>query len=119
MKPEAIRIAIAEANGFSGPFGYQWLRGEGFEGEDVWAYCATKNGILQSVPNYPVDLNAMREAIAALHFPMQLTYTTHLARVVGVDLEDATRTENDFALAHASAAQQAQAYLRAFDKWVN
>jgi hypothetical protein len=116
MSPEAQRIAIAEACGWRNvrkepPFDKPWdaplgtspratYSGEGFE----------------RVPDYLNDLNAMHEAACGYfngRSPGEgFTYIEHLCRLTGTPFG-----MSSFALAHATARQRAEAFLRTLNKW--
>jgi hypothetical protein len=93
MTTEEKQIAIAKACRFSGPFGKEWLKEYGHEGEDVWAFSGTSvEGERNPVPNYPADLNAMHAAEQTLldrgikgDWRDYDAYRNELVRVVGED----------------------------------
>lgn len=116
MTPERIRIKVAEAMGWTGPFvEREWLREYGPEGEDVWGKCVGTNPQWErdQVPNYPFDLNACAEMEMALNWDEQLSteadrYRYELTKVCG----------NDRDLIHvATALQRCEAYLRVKGLW--
>lgn len=136
MKPEAQRIAIAEAVfdalvAKDGMTLYQHPVGtEGYRGIDLsgwWIYrradgslhgtnwptqrdCRDGNiGEIAKHSNFPADLNAMHEAEKTL--PDVLVYADELDRLTG-------RTSREFEVIHATAAQRAEAFLRAKGLWV-
>lgn len=96
MKPEAQRIAIAEACGTM-----------------QWSYAlAFGRFVAASVPNYTEDLNAMHEAEKVLIRPNLYAqggwgmYLRHLSIV----------TDEQHPI-DATAAQRAEAFLRTIGKW--
>lgn len=100
MTPEAQRIAIAEACGFT---------------SDSW--CLTPNGWLfaDTVPDYLNDLNAMHEAEGVLG-PKWVSYCEQLLKIA----EPEPRTLevcHYWNLLHATSAQRAEAFLRTVGKW--
>lgn len=98
MKPEAQRIAIAEACGWRATESPNWtgLRpdGRGWNGD---------------LPDYLNDLNAMREAEAII--------IKRGARVIR-DYEDALQ-KHVANIVFATAAQRAEAFLRTLNLWTN
>ena len=112
VKPERIRIKIAERCG--------WKRGQIKEysfvnsGDEIarerWF---TPDGIpTRKLPDYPNDLNAMHEAIMALPDTVRLSFNHNLMNILHPnDAFILDRTIN------ATAAQRAEAFLRAFGDW--
>ena len=90
MKPEQQRIAIAEACGT--------MR---------WSYALPKKCVGASVPNYLNDLNAMHDAEKMLTSSQIAPYVDSLEEM----------NERWSTPAFASAAQRAEAFLRAIEKW--
>lgn len=100
MKPEAQRILIARACGW-----------ENVEVESIgappysWRLCGTKKGsFTRLVPDYPNDLNAIHEAEKVLTDVQWLEYTDKLFYMGP-------------RMAHSTAAQRAEAFLRTIGKW--
>lgn len=94
------RIAIAEATG-------KMVRSAGFTNNDI-----IKNGIVDDLPDYPNDLNAMHEVEKVL---TSIQYWTFV-EWVRVTVQD---KHVDY-VAHptsATAAQRAEAFLRTIGKW--
>jgi hypothetical protein len=115
MSPEAQRIAIAEACGFGGEFGKRWILEVGMEGEDKFAFAATRNNLDEEVPDYLNDLNAMHEAEKALTEDQYYAYCNKLsssARKISGSVNDWNR-----ATVSAAAAQRAEAFLRTLNLW--
>jgi hypothetical protein len=119
MKPEAQRIAIAEACGLL-PDTYRW--------EDKSGDCCIGNRkgergtYVYDLPNYLNDLNAMHQAEELItDWPK---YTKMLAKVIA-GVPDATRAEGTIVkvctsvMIRATAAQRAEAFLRTLGLWTN
>jgi hypothetical protein len=102
MTPESQRIAIAEVCGYrkgeSKPLWWARPSGQPFKA------CGIKD-----LPDYLNDLNAMHEAEKVLGEPLCYAYVDQLPR------HYSGRT--NFALAHATAAQRAEAFLRTLNLW--
>ena len=101
MKPEAQRIAIAEAGGF-------------FFISGVWYFPngakLSADGVAE-LPDYLKDLNAMHAAEKGLFDYQWGDYIDWLSAVLGVKAYDSME------IMHATAAQRAEAFLRAIGKW--
>ena len=103
MTPEQQRIAIAEACGWKkiGPKGFGSTMIVGASPNDpAWPFT--------DIPDYLHDLNAMHEAESVIHRVMRAQYIEYIAQQTGGDY---------FSVAHATAAQRAEAFLRAKDVW--
>lgn len=117
MTPEAQRIAIAEACGWTGiivsysgalmgfaPFNPEY-------DEQQW----------QAVPNYPEDLNAMHEAekvISEKGESLRRCYMDNLCVSANGPLSEMDGSYQEiWAMCHATAAQRAEAFLRTIGKW--
>ena len=112
MKPEAQQIAIAEACGFTET--EPWLDGRRcFERSD-----SNAGWELDSIPDYLNDLNAMHEAEMSLNPDQQKRFIEYL---IEGEAHDEYCTEmlwdSSWVAAHATAAQRAEAFLRAIGKW--
>jgi hypothetical protein len=116
MKPEEQRIAIAEACG--------WITSkngtEGFAPRDrkINILC----DIYDPLPQYHSDLNAMHAAFLSLPAGSHITFGRHLQEVCGEGLVGYMSSyPEDFAglarIAHATAAQRAEAFLRTLNLW--
>ncbi len=114
MTPEKQRIAIAEACGFSGEFSKRWILEIGMEGEDKFVFAATRNHLDEEVPDYLNDLNAMHEAEKVLKHQQWPDYWNWL--FVASTRQSGTG-KAEYKVAHASAAQRAEAFLRTIGKW--
>ena len=120
MKPEEQRIAIAEACGWTKihqpVFGIDNLHGI-FPNGNLSIYVP--------VPNYLTDLNAMHEAEKYVtHGQMDADQWEQYGRELQLVHPTAILTTNgvvdyyEFAtLAHCTAAQRAEAFLRTFNLW--
>lgn len=93
MTPEEQRIAIA------GACGNKWTLATKGPGYCMW---------VDSLPDYLSDLNAMNEAERILPSGKWDRYTQYLGAFKG------TRR---FVVAHSSAAERAEAFLRTLGKW--
>lgn len=149
MKPEAQRIAIAEAAGqklfvihkqIHDPFGYYREKGHGYT-TLVEAWRVTEEVgkkyiggrptdpdrvILEPapLPDYPTDLNAMHEAEEALFSSRPGFYerssVTALCAVLGLDEDTGMHDKRTIRqLLNATAAQRAEAFLRTIGKWTD
>jgi len=108
MKPEAQRLAIAEACG--------WKR----------MYVGRKHGSLygfkkgnhrfHSIPDYLNDLNAMHEAEKALNELSWMHYLRNLAEIVRKPKQCEIQISQ---YVHATAAQRAEAFLRTLNLWTD
>lgn len=116
MKPEEQRIAIAEACGWKGQYGKQWLREYDKEGNDVWAFSGTcPDGELSPLPDYLNDLNAMHEAERTLDINQLSQYADELDKIcVEVHICPLTHWS---AVVCATASQRAEAFLKTIGKW--
>lgn len=108
MSPEAQRIAIAKACGWTS-LGY-------FNGTDPAGYHVSHGKSPQFLPDYLTDLNAIQEAVCGTLYSQSpgvgFTYLDHLARITGTQLAMVS-----MALVHATATQRAEAFLRTLGKW--
>jgi hypothetical protein len=129
MTPEAQRIAIAEACGWSLQPG-QTARTP--KGDEVWTYDSRGNsygpytieGMLQTaamkmVPDYLNDLDAIHEAEKILTDDQCQRHVDNLELVTGATLSTngVRYGMNYFCLYHATAAQRAEAFLRTLGLW--
>ena len=111
MKPEQQRIAIAEACGWR--IAERVLSESKEEAIACWIRPNGKEWQEQILPNYTEDLNAMHEAEKVLTEDQREQYLNSLYKVCNPDsmLNDAWN------LNCATAAQRAEAFLRAIGKW--
>ena len=66
------------------------------------------NGLHHHVPNYPADLNAIREVVLSLNYKLRNRYLNVLCDLTRE--EDMDDVDADFAWCDASARQRAEAY---------
>lgn len=119
MKPEAQRIAIAEACGWvHHPIEAVGAQAQIFDGR-VWFRHPNSNTIAcpRDLPDYLSDLNAMHEAEKVLVTEKQCSYfAVRLAELVkGFNYDPFTGVSGY--IWHATAAQRAEAFLRTIGKW--
>ena len=102
MTPDAQRIAIAEACGYT----YHGEATYGGSQKNGWwlgdKYC------FHGIPDYLSDLNAMHEAEKALNAEQWMQYLDRLGIITDGRLRSYT---------HATAAQRAEAFLRTLNLW--
>ena len=111
MKPEKQRVAIVEACGW--------------KPETYWAQPIEPGDIPVTTipPNYPFDLNAMREVSDTLNDDQQWQFIQHLNNITrNTDHNDpddwfVRSTDWTWRMVNASAAQRAEAFLRTIGKW--
>jgi hypothetical protein len=111
MKPDAQRIAIAEACGFV-------CTGTDASGKPVWTRDNWTWIQAQMLPDYLNDLNAMHEAEKTTfnNSDLWISFIDYLCDATGAincSMVDALIITN-----HATAAQRAEAFLRAIGRWV-
>ena len=110
MNKEKQRIAIAEA------CGWRIVKNYGNGGLYGYPARAPSYDVAElppgSVPNYPTDLNAMREAEKTLTEQQRIKFCSELYAMAGPE-----QSVWSFDLIHAPAAQRAEAFLRAIGKW--
>lgn len=131
MSPEAQRIAIAEACGYTH---INIIRSENYDRiEDgvpvrpkvIGIMGRASNGPTKTqpwIPDYLNDLNAMHEAEARFNNSKDAdAYMRNLLRVVRnlIIREDSfiLNSWTTYALVHATAAQRARAFLETLNKW--
>jgi len=114
VTPEAQRIAIAEACGWTN-VAPRIVKNVKHQGDDVTVGIWSDNGW---IPNYLNDLNAMHEAVSIFDYDQADEFEDHLC--------DICKRSNDekenpapwrFAVVNAIAAQRAEAFLRTIGKW--
>lgn len=105
MSPEAQRIAIAGARGFYDfrTFGRRGLVARNPESGTFWG-----------IPCYPSDLNAMHEAEKVLNHEQNRKYRDELCTAVA---SAAAFGQIGFYWWNATAAQRAEAFLKATGLW--
>ena len=100
MINQQINMAIAEACGWeSETTGPSWCEYE------------TK------MPDYCNDLNAMHEAEKMLTHEQQVQFSVELWKLTTSHVPSSRAAWIDFTIAHATAAQRAEAFLRTIGKW--
>ena len=105
MTPEAQRIAIAEACGWTN-VAPRIVKNVKHQGDDITVGIWSDNGW---IPNYLNDLNAMHDAEKVLPAGQWDRYAQWLREL--------TSSNRRFLIAHATASQRAEAFLRAIGKW--
>jgi hypothetical protein len=115
MSPEAQRIAIAEACGWTEcypatktPHGFFDAYGR------KKLPCGSRKD--ERLPDYLNDLNAMHEAEDNLLGMNKAEFAVKLCRIVGRDWPNGI-AGGSFAHIHATAAQRAEAFLCTLGKW--
>ena len=103
MTPERKRIKIAEACG--------WKRHPLQMNKNFWIHFPSEKQARDDsdLPDYLNDLNAMHEAEKVLGEPLCYEYVDYLPKNY--------KGRTNFALAHATAAQRAKAFLRTLNLW--
>lgn len=112
MKPEAQRIAIAEACG--------WRPAEDHpQMGKVWtppSWCADASHYpLNDLPDYLGSLDAMHEAENILPVVQRSFYCNYL--MFGVPVHEPSGIFGHWQTVNATAAQRAEAFLRTIGKW--
>ncbi len=103
MTEQEQRIAIAEACGYTGINVQSPL----WFSEDKGRF----------VPDYPNDLNAMRDATLTLNEEQQNQFAAELMRVLIINSDQIPEPCVLFEFCNATAAQRAEAFLRTIGKW--
>ena len=110
MTPEAQRIAIAEACGWTKC--RLAIRGAGAPERGKSPYgVPPRRGYEVSLPNYTQDLNALHEAEKVLDY-------NQMNRYQNIELSRFVHTGTTW-ICSATAAQRAEAFLRTIGKWEN
>ncbi len=116
MKPEAQRIAIAEACGWKlcRDDNKTWRTPQqaGRNKELLGKEDGPWNFESAGPPDYLNDLNAMHEAEKVLKVEQHFTFQVELARVINT-----ITYPLNFALLHSTAPQRAEAFLRTLNLW--
>ena len=113
MNKEQQRIAIAEACGWTAEQdsnGY-WRAVNKKNGNAVELWLSEQNVWSVGIPDYLNDLNAMHDA------EQYLFKDVHQWRYFINNLRDATGEDPFLAVAHATAPQRAEAFLRTLELW--
>lgn len=105
MNPEKQRIAIAEACGWTHiAFNRGWIKAGDGEIQGV-------------IPDFLNDLNSMHEAEKMLTHDQQVGYSVNMVRLTTWNMPSSRAAWLDFTIAHATAAQRAEAFLETIGKW--
>lgn len=108
MSPEAQRIAIAEACG--------WTQiGRCTCGQTPRGTSPT--GWRGHLPDYLTDLNAMHKAVMTLPPDRRNAYVNHVSDITTTEENDSDPVESDFAFINATAAQRREAFLKTLNLW--
>lgn len=110
MTPEAQRIAIAKACGWTQPEQGLWKDPQGKEWQVMHGWQTYKDGT-DILPDYLTVLNAMHAAEKLLPLDQIIYYNTELRRLTD------KKHKTSFYVYHATAAKRAEAYLRTIGKW--
>ncbi len=124
MKPEQQRIAIAEACGWTDIAADYPVNPDDGDFYILWpsGVIPGKQEKRATLPDYLNDLNAMHEAEKVLTWQQTHEYAAHLIEIVGRDKPRLSECADGKPYAerwtwHATAAQRAEAFLRAIGKW--
>ena len=119
MTPEAQRIAIAKACGWTATVDddqfWRATRADGSMTSDLW--CSMSSVWNVGIPDYLNDLNAMHEAEKVLTQDQMIDYSRHVGKLVTSHLPASRAAWMDFKLINSTAAQRAEAFLRTIGKW--
>lgn len=124
MKPEAQRIAIAEACGYKMLPDYQWFYRRDVKDKHP---TGTKGGLTEIIPDYIHDLNAMHEAEKVLTEEQKLVYCSAVYAIangyqvepdayIGVYFEASYDSVPEMVC--AAAYQRAEAFLKTKGLWI-
>ena len=119
MTPEKQRIKIAEACGWKRVTDGQyesWVSPEGYEYQVMFGWQTYKDGT-DILPDYLNDLNDMHEAEKKLAHDHQVQFSIELGKLTTAHLPASRAAWMDFTIAHATAAQRAEAFLRTLNLW--
>ena len=122
MTPEAQRIAIAEACGWTGiRMSKRWEFSDDPCRPSDWSGVYPNTKGWEHLPDYLTDLNAMHEAEKALHANQRITFACFLTEPVRNEIYAVMPRDIGYTVCfpaiHATAAQRAGAFLRAIGKW--
>lgn len=108
MTPDAQRVAITEA------VGWKRVRNHWEKGEET-VFC-NDNIHHAQLPNYPEDLNAIAQAVAAQPKAVKHAYAVILGEMVS-GLSGWNDWRDTLAASEATAQQRCEALLKALGKW--
>ena len=125
MKPEEQRIAIAEAcgwkhnNGEKPNYGGTYRQAGWTSPNGVFIASTWETKTASGIPDYLNDLNACHEMETVLTREQQKVYEVVLREVVSgkSGFWYVPHACEVFAVAHATAAQRAESFLRTIGKW--
>jgi len=119
MSPEKQRTVIAEACG--------WIKchecDDGGGCAFWWKHDEDRTGrATHFLPDYLLDLNALQEVEKGLDFDQQEDFINELSAIMGNDDGDSDSYlqwfhQEAFAVAHATASQRAEAFLKTLNLW--
>lgn len=110
MSPEKQRIAVAETQGWTNVHRSQKTSVSLFD-----KLIGQHPSESIHVPDYLSDLNAMWEVEGTLNAGLRVDFEAELMRIL--DVSSLIEVGEGFMLAHATAAQRAEAFLRTAGKW--
>ena len=119
MTPEAQRIAIAEACGYS-DVSFDHMEQVDIDSRSIqmWTqWMGEKHGVRIQVPAYVNDLNAMHEAEKVLNHTDRYQFGKALCSLLKIDTDGGLDVVDIYYACHATAAQRAEAFLRTLGKW--
>ena len=117
MTPEAQRIAILTAQGWTG-FTRSGRRGE--DGPTGALRGTDSQGRENRIAPNPVrSLDAMHEAVKLLKKDQRNRYLNILSDITSTEDVDFDPVDSDFAWCEATASQRAEALLRALNLWTD
>ncbi len=120
MTPEAQRIAIAEACGFTNVHRFQkWKEGGTMTDGTLVGDIGGRTRVY--VPNYTSDLNAMHEAEEVLVGDQRINFLDNLLDVLGLNLGPGgwdMDFDSVWQMTRSTATQRAEAFLKTIGKWV-
>lgn len=118
MKPESQRVAIAEACGWRfSPFANPEMKAEALH---CWVPPNCSDWVMQLIPDYLADLNAMAEAKRLLNEDQRGAFINELRVILNNLHRDDPKWygPTPFDYVNATAEQEATAFVRALNLWV-
>lgn len=109
MNPDKQRIAIAEACGWKKSDLWAW------DGQTCYEHAKHDPRTASQLPDYLNDLNAMHEAEKVLTEAQKVEYARHIFCAEQQAHEESDETWHRCVF--ATAAQRAEAFLKAIGKW--